>query len=111
MESKFIFFFIMSERTITIALGQKVGTSFIPLTSLYEWPIVDSWGEIRTFVLRNKWISDREGYDILSTLTKVLNCWEKGDPKIIRSVSGIRKEFPQSLYPNFLFLGETSKRA
>lgn len=105
-----MFFFFIKERTIHIGLGQKVGTSLLPLTCLYEWPIVDSWGEIRAFVLKNKWISEREGYDILSTLTKVLNTWDKGNPKMIRTITGLRKEFPQSLYPNFIFMTETPKQ-
>lgn len=110
MNSRFIFYFVLTSRTIWIGLAQRISNTHFPLTPLYEWPIDDGWAEMKAFTVKNKWVTKEERYDILLNFTRVLDCWDSGDPKKIRYVENLKENFPESEYPNLVFFGRRLRK-
>ena len=96
--SKFVLKVLWLDKSIAIALDQRIGNTTHPLTEYFFWPRKDAWEELKNQLDVNPWISPNEAILLLNQTTDIINYWQED-----------RKKYPlkqvQEMFKDYLFVG------
>lgn len=87
----FILKFLWLEKSIAVAIDQRVGDKTLPLTEYFFWPQKDAWEEIKVFLESKDWISQNDAIFLLNQVTEIINYWQDKnvlDKKDLEKVKG-----------------------
>jgi 30S ribosomal protein 3 len=98
---RFVLKFLWLEKTIAVALDQKIGEKTVPLTEFYFWPQKDAWEEMKLFLEKKSWISQADVITILNQVTEVINYWQDKDNLSKKELAKIRSKFADSLFVGY----------
>lgn len=99
MEKKFILKFLWLEKSIAVALDQKIGEKTNPITEYFFWPRKDAWEELNLELQKNSWISQNEAIILLNKTTEIINYWqEKNETDPNKNLTKTREKFPECLF-------------
>lgn len=93
--SKFVLKVLWLEKSIAIALDQRVGKTTHPLTEYFFWPRKDAWEELKNQLDANPWISQNEAILLLNQTTDIINCWQEENKNY--SLKKVQEKFTQCL--------------
>ena len=94
--SKFVLKVLWLEKTIAIALDQRVGSTTHPLTEYYFWPRKDAWEELKNQLDINPWISQNDAIFLLNQITDIINCWQEENKS--NSLKKAQEKFSDCLF-------------
>lgn len=92
---KFLLKFIWLDKSIGVALDQRIEDNITPLTEYFFWPQKDAWELMKVFLENTTWISQTESIALLNKLTEIINFWQEkdiADKKDIQKVRSIFKD-------------------
>nr|YP_009252793.1 hypothetical chloroplast RF65 [Cymbomonas tetramitiformis]ANA56927.1 hypothetical chloroplast RF65 [Cymbomonas tetramitiformis] len=96
---KFVLKFLWLEKSIAVAIDQKLGETTSPITEYFFWPRKDAWEELKNQLETKPWISQHEAITLLNQTTEIINYWqEEGKTQSLIKV--------QEKYPEYLFIGK-----
>ena len=96
---KFVLKFLWLEKSIAVAIDQKLGETTSPITDYFFWPRKDAWEELKNQLETKPWISQHEAITLLNQTTEIINYWqEEGKTQSLIKV--------QEKYPEYLFIGK-----
>lgn len=90
---KFLLKFIWLDKSIAVALDQKVEDKVTPLTEYYFWPQKDAWELMKVYLEKTTWISQTESISLLNKITEVINFWQEKDISNKRDMQKAREFF------------------
>jgi 30S ribosomal protein 3 len=99
--NKFILKFLWLDKTLAVALDQKVSDRFTPLTEFFFWPQTDAWEEMKLFFEANDWIDQDNSIILLNQITEVINEWQEKNDSTITDISLLRKKYSDCVFVNF----------
>ena len=76
---KFVLKFLWLDKSIAVALDQRVEDKITPLTEYYFWPQKDAWDLMKNYLEKTTWISQTEAISLLNKITEVINFWQEKD--------------------------------
>nr|YP_009145371.1 putative ribosomal protein 3 [Cryptoglena skujai]AKL38996.1 putative ribosomal protein 3 [Cryptoglena skujai] len=76
---KFLLKFLWLDKSIAVALDQRVEDKVTPLTEYYFWPQKDAWDLMKIYLEKTTWISQTESISLLNKITEVINFWQEKD--------------------------------
>lgn len=100
--NKFILKFLWLDKTLAVALDQKINDRVSPLTEFFFWPQIDAWEEMRIFFESNDWIDQNESIILLNQVTEVINYWQDKNDSQLNDFSSLKKRFPDCIFVNFI---------
>lgn len=93
--------FLWLEKSIAVALDQRISDRSTPLTEFFFWPQTDAWEEVKSFLEKSTWVDQNDSVVLLNQLTEVINEWqEKSDAAKVDFVT-LRNKFPNSIFIGF----------
>ena len=92
MES-FVLKFIWLEKSIAVALDQRVGDKTLPLTEYFFWPQKDAWEEIKIFLESKSWISQTDSIFLLNQVTEIINFWQDKNALDKKDLDKVKEKF------------------
>ncbi len=96
---KFVLKFLWLEKSIAVAVDQRLGETTSPITEYFFWPRKDAWEELKNQLETKPWISQHEAITLLNQTTEMINYWqEEGKTESLTKV--------QEKYPDYLFIGK-----
>lgn len=98
---KFVLKFLWLDKSIAVALDQRVGEKTTPLTEFYFWPSVDSWEKMKTFLEGKSWITQNESIILLNQITEVINFWQEKDGVNKKDILKIKENFPKVIFVGY----------
>ena len=98
MEKNFILKFLWLEKSIAVALDQKIGEKTNPITEYFFWPRKDAWEELNLELQKNSWISQNEAIILLNKTTEIINYWQEKNETDPKNLTKIREKFPECLF-------------
>lgn len=93
--------FLWLDKTLAVAVDQKVNDSTTPLTEFFFWPQIDAWEEMKIFFESNEWIDQNDSILLLNQITEVINEWQEKNEKSSIDVSVLKSKFPSCIFVNF----------
>nr|YP_009144875.1 putative ribosomal protein 3 [Euglenaria anabaena]ABB02337.1 Ycf65 [Euglenaria anabaena]AKJ83322.1 putative ribosomal protein 3 [Euglenaria anabaena] len=101
---RFILKFLWLEKSIGVALDQKVGEKTTPLNDFKFWPGEDSWNITLKYLENSVIITEAEKVRLLNTLTDVITYWQDRD---LSKKTWTKKEIfhLQEKFPGCVFVG------
>jgi 30S ribosomal protein 3 len=99
--NKFILKFLWLEKSVAVALDQKVCDKTIPLTEYFFWPQKDAWEDMKFFLDNKSWISQVDSIKLLNEITEVINFWQDKEDLHKKEIYKVRERFPNCLFVGF----------
>jgi 30S ribosomal protein 3 len=98
--NKFVLKFIWLEKSIAVALDQKIEEQTSPITEYFFWPRKNAWEELKMEIDSKPWISQYESNTLLNKATEVIVHWqkEKENKTGRKSIQKIREQFPECIF-------------
>lgn len=93
--------FLWLDKTLAIAVDQKINGSTNPLTEFFFWPQVDAWEEMKIFFESNEWIDQNDSINLLNQITEVINEWQEKNDKSSIDSSFLKSKFSDCIFVNF----------
>ena len=97
----FVLKFLWLEKSIAVALDQRVGDKTLPLTEYFFWPQKDAWEEIKVFLESKPWISSNDAIYLLNQVTDIINFWQ--DKSVIdkKDFDKVKEKFENCQFVGF----------
>ena len=70
---KFVLKVLWLEKSLGIALDQRVGKTTQPVTEYFFWPRKDAWDELKDRLNSYSWVSQSEAISLLNQTTLIIN--------------------------------------
>jgi 30S ribosomal protein 3 len=94
--SKFVLKVLWLEKSLGIALDQRVGKSTQPVTEYFFWPRKDAWDELKDRLNSYSWVSQAEAISLLNQTTDLIQAWQEEDEK--DSFQKLQAKFPDTIF-------------
>lgn len=98
---RFVLKFLWLEKSIAVALDQKIGDKTTPLTEYYFWPQKDAWEEMKTFLENKTWISQNDSIILLNQITEIINFWQDKDGLNKKDILKVKENFPKAVFVGY----------
>jgi 30S ribosomal protein 3 len=98
---RFVLKFLWLDKTIGVALDQRVGEKTLPLTEYYFWPQKDAWEEMKNCLEKKSWIAQNDSIVLLNQITEVINFWQDKEVTNRKDITKVREKFPSSSFVGF----------
>lgn len=112
---RFVLKFLWLEKSIAIALDQKIGDKTTPLNEYLFWPGEDAWQLTKDYLENNNSdtkkcrqntvnFTEKERIEILNQITEVINFWQERDntKKLNKDeISKLKNNFPQAVFVGY----------
>lgn len=90
---KFLIKVLWLDKSIAIALDQKIEDRVTPLTEYFFWPKKDAWELMKVYLEKTTWISQIDSISLLNKITEVINFWQEKDFANKKDIDKARKIF------------------
>jgi len=94
--SKFVLRVLWLERSLGIALDQRVGKSTQPITEYFFWPRKDAWDELKDRLNSYSWVSQTEAISLLNQTTDLIQTFKKKIRRI--HLKKCKRNFPMLFF-------------
>ncbi len=74
---KLVLKFLWLDKTLAVAVDQKINDRTSPLTEFFFWPQIDAWEEMKIFFESNDWIDQNDSIHLLNQITEVIHEWQE----------------------------------
>jgi 30S ribosomal protein 3 len=87
--------FIWLEKSIAVALDEKIGEKSNPITKYFVWPETDAWEDLKAEIEKKSWIPANEGALILNQATEVITHWQNKEQENFMGLQKIKEIFKE----------------
>ena len=94
--SKFVLKVLWLEKSLGIALDQRVGKTTQPVTEYFFWPRKDAWDELKDRLNSYSWVSQSEAISLLNQTTDLIQTWQETEKK--GSFNTMQQKFPEAIF-------------
>jgi 30S ribosomal protein 3 len=94
--SKFVLRVLWLDKSLAIAIDQRIGNKTHPLTEYFFWPRKDAWEELKKQLDLNSWIAQNESVLLLNQTTDIINCWQAEGKQY--SIKKMQEKFSDCLF-------------
>ncbi len=98
---RFVLKFLWLEKSIGVALDQRVGDKSTPLTEYFFWPQKDAWEEMKFYLESKSWILQTESILLLNEITEVINSWQEKDGLVKKDINKVREQFRDAIFVGY----------
>ena len=97
----FVLKFIWLQKSIAVALDQKISDKTTPLTEFFFWPQHDAWEDIKMYLESKPWINSEESVFLLNQVTEIINEWQDKSEVYKKDLSTLRLKFPECIFVGY----------
>jgi 30S ribosomal protein 3 len=98
---RFVLKFLWLEKSIGVALDQRVGDKSTPLTEYFFWPQKDAWEEMKFYLESKSWILQTESILLLNEITEVINSWQEKDGLVKKDINKVREQIRDAIFVGY----------
>ena len=96
--SRFVLKFLWLDKSIAVALDQRISDKLDPITEYFFWPRRDAWEEMRVDLATKPWVNPSEAVILLNHVTEVINYWQENNSSDEINLSKVREKFRDCIF-------------
>lgn len=96
--SRFVLKFLWLDKTIAVALDQRVDDKLTPVTEYFFWPRRDAWEEMRVDLETKPWVDSADSVILLNQITEVINYWQENNLSPNVNLAKVREKFQYCIF-------------